>query len=52
MEASTDQKKFHIMRIMAVNIGQNYFHNEDLSEAKKFIHESYGPFFEFNDIGF
>ena len=35
MEASTDQKNFHdIMRIMAVNIGQNYFHNEDLSEAK------------------
>ena len=29
MEASTDQKNFHdIMRIMAVNIGQNYFHNE------------------------
>ena len=29
MEASTDQKNFHdIMRIMAVNIGPNYFHNE------------------------
>ena len=27
MEASTDQKNFHdIMRIMAVNIGPNYFH--------------------------
>ena len=35
MEASTDQKNFHvIMGKNAVNIGQHYFHNEDLSEAK------------------
>ena len=35
MEASTDQKNFHvIMGKNAVNIGQNYFHNVDLSVAK------------------
>ena len=45
MEAGTDQKKFHdIMRIMAVNIGPNYFHNEDLSEAKINVTDIHGIF--------